>query len=138
MFPNLQRDDGPFLASIGPFLSQANSVGVAVAVPALTNATDGTPTDEGTEDATVDTTVGNGTLYWAVLPEDGTATAQQVKYGGGSVIVHGSQAVVGTGTQTVLEITGLEAETIYALVFLQTNSLGSDSAQAEVELETTA
>lgn len=128
--------DGPFLGARGPFPTPNPSVGVVVAVPVLSNAADGTPTSEGTEDASVDTTIGNGTLYWAVVPGSGSATDAQIKNGGGTVIVRGSQDVSGTGTQTVAEITGLESATSYEILFLQTNSIGSDSAQATVALTT--
>src|SRR5689334_4108952 len=118
--------DGPFLGARGPFPTPNPSVGVVVAVPSLTNQTDGTPTSDGTTDATVDTDVGNGTLYWAVLTEGGEATDAQIKAGTGrDIVVAGSQSVSGTGTQTVSEITGLESATVYLLVFLQTNSIGS-------------
>src|SRR5690606_5966150 len=127
----------PFIGSRGPFPTPNPSVGVAVAVPALSNATDGTPTSDGTEDATVDTTVGNGTLYWAVVIDGGEATDAQIKAGsGGDIVVAGSQAVSGTGTQTVAEIFLFEHETAYEILFLQTNSIGSDSAQASVSLTT--
>ena len=128
----------PFFGVRGPFLA-VSYTGAAVTAPALSNQTDGTPTAEGTENATVDTTVGNGTLYWAVVPAAGEATDAQIKAGsGGDIVVAGSQAVSGTGAQTILEITGLEAETEYLIVFLQTSAGGSDSAQAEVALTTTA
>lgn len=133
--------DGPFIGATGPFPTPNPSVGVAVAVPALSNPTDGTPTSDGTDDATVDTDVGNGTLYWAVVTDGGEATDAQIKAGSGGDIVSGvfgSQSVSGTGTQTVAEITGLEAATDYEILFLQTNSIGSDSAQSEVALQTTA
>lgn len=139
MFPTLQRDGGPFLMGMGPFIGPNPSVGVAVAVPALSGATDGTPTSDGATDVTVSTTVGNGTLYWAVVTDGGAATNQQIKAGGGGdIVVAGSQAVSGTGTQTVALIDGLEPSTDYQILFLQTNSIGSDSAQASVDLTTTA
>lgn len=131
--------DGPFLGAHGPFPTPNPSVGVVVAVPALTNAADGTPTSDGATGSSVDSDVGNGTLYWAVLTDDGSATDSQIKAGsGGDIVVAGSQSVSGTGTQTIGDIEGLEAATDYEIVFLQTNSLGSDSAQATVALQTTA
>lgn len=136
MFPTLQRDGGPFLVSIGAIVGPNPSVGVVVAVPVLSNENAGTPTSDGTTDALVDTTVGNGTLYWAVVLDGDSATDQQVKYGGGEIIVHGSQSVSGTGTQTVSEISGLVSNTAYTIIFLQTNSIGSDSAQGNVALTT--
>jgi len=132
-------DDGPFLGARGPFPTPNPSAGVVVAVPALSGATDGTPTADGATDVTVSTTVGNGTLYWAVVTNGGAATNAQIKAGsGGDIVVAGSQAVSGTGTQTIPLIEGLEPETEYEILFVQTNSLGSDSAQASVPLETTA
>lgn len=128
--------DGPFLGAHGPFPTPNPSVGVVVAVPALTNPNAGTPTSSGTTNATVDTTVGDGTLYWAVVPDAGTATDAQIKNGGGTVIVRGQQSVSGTGTQTIAAITGLVTATSYEILFIQTNSIGSDSAQATVGLTT--
>ena len=105
--------------------------------PALTSPTDGTPTTDGTDNATVDSTVGNGTLYWAVLADGGSATDAQIKAGsGGDIVVAGSQGVSGTGTQTVVEITGLESGTDYEIVFLQTSAGGADSSQVSVALTT--
>ena len=141
MFPNLQREGGPFVVALGAIIGPNPSVGVVVAVPALSNMTDGTPTGDGATNATVDTTVGNGTLYWAVVTDGGSATDQQIKAGSGGDIVSGvsgSQAVSGTGTQTIALIEGLEPSTAYQILFLQTNSIGSDSAQASVDLTTTA
>lgn len=134
-------DDGPFLGAQGPFPTPNPSVGVVVAVPALTNAADGTPTSDGATGSSVDTDVGDGTLYWAVLTNGGSATDAEIKAGtGGDIVdsVAGAQGVSGTGTQTIGDITGLEPETDYEIVFLQTNSIGSDSAQATVALLTTA
>lgn len=135
--------NGPFLGARGPFPTPNPSVGVVVAVPVLSNAADGTPTSDGATGSSVDTTVGNGTLYWAVLTNGGTATDQQVKEGSGGDVVgvagsFGAQSVSGTGTQTIGDITGLASATDYEIVFLQTNSIGSDSAQATVALQTTA
>ncbi len=131
--------DGPFLGAHGPFPTPNPSVGVVVAVPALTNAADGTPTSDGATGSSVDTDVGNGTLYWVVVTDGGSATDSQIKAGsGGDIVVAGSQSVSGTGTQTIGDIEGLEAATDYEIMFLQTNSLGSDSAQATVALQTTA
>lgn len=129
------------MVAIGAIVGPNPSVGVAVAVPVLSNAADGTPTSDGATGSSVDTTVGNGTLYWAVLTNGGTATDQQIKEGTGSDVVgvagsFGSQSVSGTGTQTIGDITGLASATDYEIAFLQTNSIGSDSAQASVGLTT--
>ena len=126
----------PFLV-YGPFLSPNVSVGVVITAPALTDPTDGTPTAEGAEDATVDTDVGNGALYWAVVSDGGECTDAQLKSGsGGDIEAAGAQGVSGTGTQTVAEITGLESATAYQIKFLHTSAGGSDSAQASVDLTT--
>ncbi len=127
----------PFLVS-GPFLSPNVSVGVVVTAPALTSPTDGTPTPTGATNATVDTDVGNGTLYWAVVTNAGSCTNAQLKAGtGGNIAAQGgSQAVSGTGTQTVASITGLTTATAYQIKFLHTSAGGSDSAQASVDLTT--
>lgn len=107
------------------------------AAPVLDTPTDGTPISDGTLDATVDTDIDSGTLYWAALTDGGSATNQQIKAGaGGDIVVAGQQAVSANGTQTVPEISGLASDTAYTLVFLQTNSLGSDSNQEEVALTT--
>lgn len=134
-------ENGPFLGSRGPFPTPNPSVGVVVAVPSLTNANAGTPDSTSTTGASVDSDVGNGRLYWAVLTAGGTCTNAQLKAGSGGNIVSGksgNQSVLGTGTQPLSDITGLTPSTTYILVFLQTNSIGSDSAQASVALVTTA
>ena len=131
--------DSPLLYGEAPFPSKNNSVGVVVAAPALTNATDGTPTSTGATNATVDTDVGDGTLYWAVVTDAGTCTAAQLKAAsGGNIVTGGNQAVSGTGTQTVASITGLTAATAYQIKYLQTSAGGADSAQASVDLTTSA
>ncbi len=139
MFHLRQTADGPFIGARGPFITPNPSVNVASTKPVLSSADDGTPTSDGTAGASVSTTVGNGTLYWAVVTDGGSATNQQIKQGsGGDIVVAGSQSVSGTGTQTVGEITGLVSETDYQILFLQTNSAGTDSAQASVDLTTDA
>jgi hypothetical protein len=140
-FPNLQMGDGPFLVR-GPFITPNPSVGVASTKPTLTNPNAGTPSDSGTDGASVDTDVGNGTLYWAVVTDGGVLTNQQLKAGGAfnpPLVIGDDQAVSGTGTQTLPLINGyLQPETTYQIKFLQTNSAGTDSAQASVDLTTTA
>lgn len=132
---------GPFLGARGPFPTPNPSVGVAVAVPALSLADAGVPTSDGTVGANVTTDISNGTLYWAVLTDGGAATDVQIKSGAGGDIVAGQAGSLSAEGETLLvlpDITGLEAETAYEIVFLQTNSIGSDSAQAEISLTTTA
>ena len=139
MFHLRQTADGPLIGAVGPFPTPNPSVGVASTKPALTNANAGTPSASGSTGSGVDTTVGNGTLYWAVVSDGSLPTNGQIKAGsGGGIVVAGSQAVSGTGAQSIVAITGLEAETVYQLIFLQTNSAGTDSAQASVGLTTTA
>lgn len=129
--------ESPFLYQTGPFPSKPNSVGVVVAAPVLSSPNAGTPTADGTTNATVSSTVGNGTLYWAAVTDAGVATDAQIKAGsGGDIVVAGNQSVSGTGTQTVASITGLTTATVYQIKFLQTSAGGADSAQSSVTLTT--
>lgn len=107
--------------------------------PVLSSPSAGTPTSTGTTNATVSTDEGNGTLYWAVVTNTGSATDAQLKAGsGGNIVagVAGSQAVSGTGTQTVSSITGLAVGTLYQIKFLHTDAAANDSNQASVNLTT--
>lgn len=109
--------------------------------PVLSDPTDGTPTSSGTNNATVTTDQGTGTLYRAVVTDGGACTTAQLKAGAGGNIVAGSAGsqVVGVdGVQTVASITGLSAATAYQIKFLHTNGFGFDSAQASVDLTTAA
>jgi len=105
----------------------------------LTSPSAGTPTADGSTEASVVTNQGQGTLYWAVVTNGGSATAAQMKAGTGGNIVAGAagnQTVGAAGTQTIATITGLASATLYQIKFLFTNSSGSNSAQASVNLTT--
>ena len=130
------------------------SGGGAAYVPLLTAAADGTPTSDGATGASVDTDTGNGRLYWAAGMNgygaktygDSTygtakvvATSGQIKAGSGAdIVVSGNQVVSVNGSQIISNITGLVASTTYRIKFLQTSAANIDSAQASVELITTA
>ena len=82
---------------------------------------------------TVTTNEANGTLYYAVLTDGGSATNAQIKAGTGGNIVSGkagNQAVTTTGVQTFSAVTGLSDLTSYEVVFLQTDTAGNDSTQS--------
>lgn len=116
------------------------SGGGAAYIPVLTNAIDGTPTSDGATGAGVDTDTGNGRLYWAVVTNGGSCTTGQLKAGtGGNIVagVSGNQAITASGSQT-FNITGLAATTTYQIKTMQTSAANIDSAQASVELITTA
>jgi hypothetical protein len=117
------------------------SIGVASPAPVLSSPTAGTATSGGSTGAGVTTDTGNGTLYWAVVTNGGSCTDAQLKAGaGGNIVagVAGSQAVSGTGAQTIANITGLSASTTYQIKFLQTSGAAVDSSQASVSLTTAA
>lgn len=106
--------------------------------PVLSAATLGTLTDVGGV-PTVTTDTGNGTLYYAVVTNGGSATNAQIKAGTGGNIVAGkasSQAVVSTGVKTFSAVTGLTANTTYQILYLQTSAGGSDSNQASYSFTT--
>lgn len=107
--------------------------------PILSSPTAGTPANTSTANATVSTNTGNGTLYWAVVTDGGAATTAQIKAGsGGNIISAGSQAVSGTGTQTIASMTGLSSGTNYQIVYVHTNSSSINSAQSQIPLRTTS
>lgn len=115
--------------------------GVSVVTPVLSSPSAGTPTNTGSTGASVSTDTGNGTLYWAVVTNGGSATNAQIKAGsGGNIVagVAGSQSVSGTGTQTLGTISGLSAATTYQIIFLQTSAASVDSAQSSVSLTTSS
>lgn len=115
----------------------AQKGGPAVFVPVLSSPNAGTPTSNGTTNATVSSTVGNGTLYWCVVTNGGSATNAQIIAGsGGNIVVAGNQAVSVTGTQTVASITGLSSSTLYQIIFLQVSASGGTSSQSSVNLTT--
>jgi len=123
-------------ATVGPIGFAAAGEG-DVTSPVISSPNAGTPTSTGTTDATVSTDEGNGTLYWAVVTNAGSATDAQIKAGsGGNIVAAGSQAVIGTGTQTVASITGLAIGTLHQIKFLHADAAANDSAQASVNLTT--
>ena len=133
MFP---RESGPFLTQ-GPFLSPNNSVAVVSTSPSLSAADAGVGTIDGSTGGHVTTNVGTGTLYWAAVTDGGACTSAQLKAAaGGNIVTGSSQAVSGTGVQTIADITGLVTDTTYQVKFLQTDAGGSDSAQASAILIT--
>ena len=87
-------------------------------VPVLSNPV-GTATSETTADASVDTSTGDGTLYY-LISQNATETANAIKISGQS------QAVTATGTQNV-SFTGLTAFTNYYVHFVQ-ESAGLDQS----------
>jgi hypothetical protein len=108
-----------------------------VTAPVLSSPNAGTPTGGGTTDAAVTTDEDNGTLYWAVVPNAGSATDAQIKAGaGGDIVAAGNQAVSATGAQTVASITGLAPGTLYQIKFLHADAAANDSNQASVNLTT--
>lgn len=88
---------------------------------------------------TVTTDEDNGTIYFAVLTDGGSATDVQIKAGAGGNIVAGkagSKAVSATGVQTFDEVTGLTSNTAYEVVFLHTDDAENDSDQSTVGFTT--
>lgn len=133
------RIGGSGISTISGIGGSGISSGSGAVAPVLSNPTDGTPTSDGCTNATVDTDTGNGTLYWAVVTNGGSATDAQIKAGSGGNIVPGiagSQVISGTGTQTVASITGLSLLTAYQIKFLQTSAAALDSNQESVNLTT--
>ena len=122
------------------YVSDTDEIGGGdVTAPTLSSADEGTPTADGCTGASVSTNEGNGTLYWAVVSNGGSATDAQIKAGSGGNIVSGkagSQSVSSTGTQVISSITGLSAATGYQLLFLHSDASSNDSSQASVDLFT--
>jgi hypothetical protein len=87
----------------------------------------------GTTDAalTVDTNEGNGTLYWVISTSSSAPSKAQVKAGqmhtGAAAADSGSQAVSGTGTQTISGESGLTASTTYYAHFMHEDSSANQS-----------
>ena len=103
-----------------------------VTAPTLTNPVDNA---NGTTAATgsVDTDEGNGTLYWVVSTSATPPSAAQVKAGqmhtGAAAADSGSQAVSGTGTQTLSPApSGLTASTSYTIHFMHEDAAANQSA----------
>jgi uncharacterized repeat protein (TIGR02059 family) len=81
---------------------------------------------------TVDTDEGNGTLYWVISTSASAPSAAQVKAGqmhtGAAAADSGSQAVSGTGTQTITGESGLTANTTYYAHFMHEDASSNQSA----------
>jgi hypothetical protein len=81
---------------------------------------------------TVDTDEGNGTLYWVISTSASAPSAAQVKAGqmhtGAAAADSGSQAVSGTGTQTITGESGLTASTTYYAHFMHEDASSNQSA----------
>jgi hypothetical protein len=105
------------------------------AVPDTTAPILSAPVDDnaGETDAalTVDTDEGNGTLYWVISTSSSAPSKAQVKAGqmhtGAAAADSGSQAVSGTGTQTITGESGLTAETTYYAHFMHEDSSTNQS-----------
>src|SRR5690606_27859740 len=83
----------------------------------------------------VDTDEGNGTLYWVVSTSGTAPSAAQVKAGqdhtGSAAADSGSQAVSGTGTQTLSPApSGLTASTAYTIHFMHEDAAANQSSVA--------
>jgi hypothetical protein len=100
-----------------------------VTAPILTSAI-GSSTGAATAQGQVTTDEGNGTLYWVVTQSVTTPTVAQIKAGqddlGAAADDSGSQAVSGTGAQTV-NSSGLSQGTTYYFHFVQTDAATNDS-----------
>jgi uncharacterized repeat protein (TIGR02059 family) len=106
-----------------------NNAGDIVA-PVLTNPVDD---NAGSTDGalTVDTDEGNGTLYWVISTSSTAPSKAQVKAGqmhtGAAAADSGSQAVSGTGTQTISGESGLTESTTYYAHFMHEDSSANQS-----------
>lgn len=108
--------------------------------PSLVSPNAGTPVTLGTGNFGVTTDYANGTLFWAVVTNGGSATSAQIIAGtGGSIVptIAGSQAVTTAGVQTITSLTGLIALTTYQILFVQRTASGILSTQSSVTLSTT-
>lgn len=113
----------------------------ASVAPVLSSPSAGTPTSTGSTGQAVTTDQGSGTLYWGVVTNSGAATNAQLKAGTGGNLVgtagnHGSLTVNASGAQAPGTITGLTTATTYQILYLHTNPMSQDSAQASVSLTT--
>jgi hypothetical protein len=101
--------------------------------PTLSNPVDD---NAGSTDAalTVDTDEANGTLYWVISTSASAPSAAQVKAGqmhtGAAAADSGSQAVSGTGTQTITGESGLTASTTYYAHFMHEDASSNQSTVA--------
>ena len=112
---------------------------VTTTAPDVTAPTLSSPTDaaNGSTAATgsVSTNEGNGTLYWVVSTSSTAPSAAQVKAGqmhtGAAAAASGSQAVSGTGVQTLSPApSGLTASTAYWIHFMHEDAATNQSAVA--------
>lgn len=113
-----------------------------VTAPTLSSPTDAA---NGSSAATgsVSTNEGNGTLYWVVSTSGTAPSAAQVKAGndhtGSAAADSGSQAVSGTGVQTLSPApSGLTASTAYTIHFMHEDAAANQSSVASGDGFTTA
>ena len=105
--------------------------------PTLSNPVDAkASTTTGT--GSVDTDEGNGTLYWVVSTSATPPTATQVKAGqmhtGAAAADSGSQAVSGTGTQSITGgFTGLTSNTQYYAHYMQEDTAANQSSVSSAD-----
>lgn len=74
----------------------------------------------------VTTDEGNGTLYWGIYPDASTPSAADIVAGTGAT-VSGSQAVSGTGVQSVSNQTGLTTATAYKAHYVHDDAASNRS-----------
>lgn len=86
----------------------------------------------------VDADVGNGTLYWFVSTSATPPTTSTAFKAGTGATDSGSQAVSGTGTQTITDNASLTASTGYYIHYLHENSAGHQSEVSTGDGFTTA
>lgn len=89
------------------------------------------PEGEVTVNLTVETDIGDGTLFWVVTLSSTAPTAQQVQDGedhnGNPATASGSQVVSASGTQTIADVTGLATNTTYFAHFVQVDIIDQAS-----------
>lgn len=128
---------GGAVAAEGGTVTDADTTAPTLSSP--TDAANGATASTGS----VSTDEGNGTLYWVVTTSATAPSAAQVKAGqdnGGSAATDsGSQAVSGTGVQTLSPApSGLTASTSYTTHFMHEDSSGNQSAVSSASGFTTA
>jgi len=130
-----ELDDGTALAY--PGIPVEPQYIATVSIPDIVAPTLSSPVDtaNGTTAATgsVSTNEGNGTLYWVVSTSGTAPSAAQVKAGqmhtGSAAAASGSQAVSGTGVQTLSPApSGLTASTAYTIHFMHEDAAANQSA----------
>lgn len=123
----------------GGSTTATSSASGQITTPDVTAPTLSSPVDaaSGSTGATgsVDTNEGNGTLYWVVSTSGTAPSAAQVKAGqdhtGSTAADSGSQAVSGTGTQTLSPApSGLTASTAYTIHFMHEDAAANQSSVA--------